>query len=98
MPLLGKDRYHCPCYKPPAMHSPFASVAAFATVARWLGPWAGTATSPAGIAQHDDILDGDRPIRVRVYHPRVRPRSVYMIAPGLHYAGADDPRQDRFCR
>jgi pimeloyl-ACP methyl ester carboxylesterase len=80
------------------MYSPFARIAAFATVARWLGPWAGTATSPAGIAQHDDILEGDRPIRVRVYHPRGRPRSVYMIAPGLHYAGADDPRQDRFCR
>lgn len=73
-------------------------VGAFATVARWLGPWAGTATRPEHIAQHDDILDGDRPIRVRVYHPRGRVRAVYMIAPGLHYEGADDPRQDRFCR
>ena len=63
-----------------------------------MGPWADTATIPEHIDQHDDIIAGDRTIRVRVYHPRGKTRSVYMIAPGLHYLGADDPRQDRFCR
>jgi hypothetical protein len=80
------------------MHAPFTRLAAFATVARWLGPWAGTATSPEGIAQHDDVVEGDRPVRVRVYHPRRQPRSVYLIAPGLNLAGADEPRLARFCR
>ena len=35
-------------------------------------------------------------MRVRVYG-RAR-RSTYLVAPGLHYAGPDDPRMDRFCR
>ena len=86
------------------MRLPFAGLAdnviGFATIARWLGPWAGTSTRPEHIAQHDDIIGAgsDRPIRVRVYHPRGKIRSTYMVAPGLHWAGADDPRQDRFCR
>ena len=71
---------------------------AFATIARWLGPWADSAKLPGGIEQHDDVLAGDRPIRVRVYQPKRSPRATFMIAPGLHYEGADDPRQDRFCR
>jgi pimeloyl-ACP methyl ester carboxylesterase len=38
-------------------------------------------------------------MRVRVYRPpRGRVRSTFLIAPGLHYAAADDPRMDRFCR
>jgi len=36
-------------------------------------------------------------LRVRIYEPRRR-GSTFLIAPGLHYAGADDPRLDRFCR
>ena len=45
---------------------------------------------------HDDDLDG---MRVRIYRPlRVGARSTFLIAPGLHYAAADDPRMDRFCR
>lgn len=36
-------------------------------------------------------------MRAYVYRPR-RPHGVYLVAPGLHYAGPDDPRMDRFCR
>jgi pimeloyl-ACP methyl ester carboxylesterase len=62
---------------------------------RWLGPWADPAGRPAA-AVHDDDLDG---MRVRIYRPvRGRTRRVFLIAPGLHYAAADDPRMDRFCR
>ena len=34
-------------------------------------------------------------VRVRVYGSAGKP---YLIASGLHYAGPDDPRMDRFCR
>lgn len=64
------------------------------TLARWLGPWA-NATKLPDVEFVDDELDG---IRVRIYHPGRAPRATYLIAPGLHYAGADDPRMDRFCR
>ncbi len=33
-----------------------------------------------------------------VYHPRREPLGAYLIAPGLHFLGPDDPRLDRFCR
>ncbi len=44
------------------------------------------------VATEDDALEG---IRVRVYGTSGTP---FLIAPGLHYAGPDDPRLDRFCR
>src|SRR5262245_4851472 len=37
-------------------------------------------------------------MRIRIYRPRGRQRATYLVAPGLHYACADDPRMDRFCR
>lgn len=33
-----------------------------------------------------------------LYEPAVRATGVYVVLPGLHYAGPDDPRLDRFCR
>jgi pimeloyl-ACP methyl ester carboxylesterase len=66
----------------------------FATVklARWLGPWADSTKSPR-VDAVDREIDG---IRVRYYgSPRGR---TFLIAPGLHYAGPDDVRMDRFCR
>ena len=61
-------------------------------LARWLGPWADSTKSPK-VDMRDDELDG---IRVRIYG---RPgKHTFLIAPGLHYAGADDPRLDRFCK
>jgi pimeloyl-ACP methyl ester carboxylesterase len=63
-------------------------------LARWLGPWADPARRPE-VEIVDDELDG---MRVRMFRPRGEPRATYLIAPGLHYAAADDPRMDRFCR
>jgi pimeloyl-ACP methyl ester carboxylesterase len=63
-----------------------------ATLARWLGPWADATTAPRVPAR--DEHEGN--IRVRIYGT---PRgAAFLIAPGLHYAGPDDPRLDRFCR
>jgi len=60
-------------------------------LARWLGPWADATRAPEVVTRNDEA-DG---IRVRIYGRGGRP---YLIAPGLHYAGPDDPRLDRFCR
>ncbi len=61
------------------------------TLARWLGPWADAAKAPRAEIR-DEWLDD---LRVRIYEGSGTP---FLIAPGLHYAGADDPRLDRFCR
>lgn len=61
------------------------------TLARWLGPWADATRAP-------DVPVSERTVagvRVRIYG---REGTPYYIAPGLHYAGPDDPRMDRFCR
>ncbi|MBA3463334.1 MAG: alpha/beta hydrolase [Deltaproteobacteria bacterium] len=63
-------------------------------LARWLGPWADPRAAP-NVPTEDASVDQ---IRVRIYRPRGTPRRTYLIAPGLHYAGPDDPRMDRFCR
>jgi pimeloyl-ACP methyl ester carboxylesterase len=61
------------------------------TLARWLGPWADSGKAP-GVAVREDAVG---PTRVKVYGEGKR---AFLIAPGLHYAGPDDPRMDRFCR
>ncbi|HSN25160.1 MAG TPA: hypothetical protein VLT45_02710 [Kofleriaceae bacterium] len=61
------------------------------TLARWFGPWADATRAP-DVAVSERTVAG---IRVRVYGTHGTP---YYIAPGLHYAGPDDPRMDRFCR
>jgi pimeloyl-ACP methyl ester carboxylesterase len=62
------------------------------TLARWLGPWADATKAPP-VVSFDERVGGTR---VRVYGERHR--SAFLVAPGLHYAGPDDPRMDRFCR
>jgi len=37
-------------------------------------------------------------MRAYLYTPSARPTGAYLVAQGLHYAGPDDPRFDRFCR
>jgi pimeloyl-ACP methyl ester carboxylesterase len=59
-------------------------------LARWLGPWA-DATKAPDVEVSETVEAGTR---VRLYGRG----SPYLIAPGLHYAGPDDPRMDRFCR
>jgi pimeloyl-ACP methyl ester carboxylesterase len=63
-------------------------------LARWLGPWADPHAAPRVVTEDASV----GAIRVRIYRPRKQPRRTYLIAPGLHYAGPDDPRMDRFCR
>jgi pimeloyl-ACP methyl ester carboxylesterase len=63
------------------------------TLARWLGPWANAEKAPR-VDTRDEIVDG---IKVRFYGA-ARSKRQFIIAPGLHYAAADDPRMDRFCR
>lgn len=61
-------------------------------LARWLGPWADSTKSPR-VAITDGALGG---IHTRLYG--TPGKRTFLIAPGLHYAGPDDPRMDRFCR
>jgi pimeloyl-ACP methyl ester carboxylesterase len=75
-----------------------------ARLARWLGPWA-TVTHAPEVATTDEHIEADARgprLHIRTYRPRgQRPggeRAAYLIAPGLHYAGPDDVRLDRFCR
>lgn len=74
---------------------------ALVTLARWLGPWADATKVPA-TNSIDESIGG---IRTRVYSRRrdvslapARGETTFLIAPGLHYAGPDDVRMDRFCR
>jgi pimeloyl-ACP methyl ester carboxylesterase len=62
-------------------------------LARWLGPWADAAKAPR-VERIEARVDE---LRVRVYARARRPRATFLVAPGLHYAGPDDPRMDRFC-
>lgn len=62
------------------------------SLARWLGPWADSAKAP-DVPTRDELVGG---VKTRIYG-RARGRQ-FLIAPGLHYAAADDPRMDRFCR
>lgn len=72
-------------------------------LARWLGPWADSMRAP-DVPRHDDAVyeneaggeGSSRSIRVRLYGSS--DALPYLVAPGLHYAGPDDPRMDRFCR
>ncbi len=66
-------------------------------LARWLGPWAKDAV-PRGVTRTTSTLDDARGYRAFVYRSRARAHGAYLVVPGLHYAGPDDPRLDRFCR
>jgi len=66
---------------------------------RWLGPWAGDHATPRAIPREQRWLPTPRgPMRVYRYRPHGEPRGAYLVAPGIHFLGADDPRFDRFCR
>lgn len=67
------------------------------TLLRWLGPWEKTGV-PGGVERAERSAAGARPVRTYVYRGRDRAEGVYVLAPGLHFLGPDDPRLDRFCR
>ncbi len=70
-------------------------------LARWLGPWTASDACPPQrrrqIAVRADSA-GDEEFPAYVYSPAGNPVGAYLIAPGVHHAGPDDPRSDRFCR
>ncbi len=41
---------------------------------------------------------GPSRLEAYLYHPPGRRLGTYLVAPGLHFDGPDDPRLDRFCR
>jgi pimeloyl-ACP methyl ester carboxylesterase len=69
----------------------------FASLLRWLGPWSGGAV-PKDVHRDEVRIEGTQ-VRAYLYRPtRGRPLGAYLLAPGLHFLGPDDPRLDRFCR
>ena len=66
-------------------------------LARWLGPWAAREL-PDDVERREERLPGTPPVRCYRYEAASDPRGVYLVVPGLHYAGPDDERLDRFCR
>lgn len=82
-----------------------ATIAAGLRLARWLGPWAGDRV-PSGVARRTVALtpaaaraaDPGASFRAYLYEPPVAATGAVLVAPGLHFAGPDDPRLDRFCR
>src|SRR5258708_3469361 len=68
--------------------------------ARWLGPWA-TGAPAARRSELSIPGAGERAAggALRAYcYEGERPSGAMLIVPGLHPAGPDDPRLDRFCR
>ena len=65
-----------------------------ATLIRWLGPWASPERVPD--VRRERVAIGD--LEAYVYEPRGAASGAYVVVPGLHYAGPDDARMDRFCR
>jgi pimeloyl-ACP methyl ester carboxylesterase len=73
--------------------------ARMASLARWLGPWADPARAPAGITRRLIPIPGRPDLRAALFLPGARPiERAWIIAPGLHFLGPDDPRLDRFAR
>ena len=68
------------------------------TLVRWLGPWEKTGTPRSVSRTERSIRTPTAEMRAYLYAPPSRPRGVYVLAPGLHFLGPDDPRLDRFCR
>lgn len=69
------------------------------TLARWLGPWADEQRSPSCAGRRDVVVDARGELVLSLYEDASRrPRSVFVVAQGLHFLGPDDPRMDRFCR
>jgi hypothetical protein len=72
-----------------------AAARARARLAWWLGPWAPRDRGPADVVRAWLALGGGS----YLYRPaRAAVRTAWLVSPGLHPAGPDDPRIDRFAR
>ena len=86
----------------------FRAAHSYATLARWLGPWASDMAYPRRVTRSCVTVpapSGDSGAARASFPawlylpPRGRTvRGSYLIAPGLHYAGPADPRMDRLCQ
>jgi pimeloyl-ACP methyl ester carboxylesterase len=70
-------------------------------LARWLGPWTSAQVVPRNVRRRAVTIAperaSDRPFVARFYEPeRGRVWGSLLLVPGLHFAGPDDPRMDRF--
>lgn len=87
-----------------------AAWVAAARLLAWLGPWGGERV-PRSVTREEISItrpgDGGAAepwrhattMRAYVYTPSgSQPTGAYLVAQGLHFAGPDDPRFDRFCR
>ena len=70
------------------------SLRSYASLLRWLGPWAADGAAPDRIERREIEI----PFAAWVYRPPRPPTGALLIAPGLHYLGPADPRLDRFAR
>lgn len=70
-------------------------IPAILKVLHWLGPTGGTRVPRAISLREEEAAPG---VRVRIHEPWGRPRGVYVVVPGMHPEGPDDPRLDRFSR
>lgn len=74
-----------------------------AVLTRWLGPWARPGASPARVTRRRVAVlperEGDRELTAWFYLPeKRRPTGAWLVTPGLHFLGPDDPRLERLCR
>lgn len=70
-----------------------------ASILRWLGPTAAPTAIPPGIERSEITVAHRAPFRAWVYRREDRaPSGSVLVSPGLHYAGPEDVRFDRFCR
>lgn len=66
-----------------------------ARLAWWLGPWSPKNARPSGVRRRAIVLDASGPSYV--YAPIDRDvRAAWLVSPGCHHDGPDDPRMDRF--
>jgi pimeloyl-ACP methyl ester carboxylesterase len=68
-----------------------------AHLARWLGPWAGD-DAPEALRSDVTVRTTAGALRAYLYEPSEAATGAYLVVPGLHPLGPDDPRLDRFCR
>ncbi len=71
------------------------TLAPYASLLRWLGPWTSSDAQPASIARETIAFDD---LEAWLYRPPGRPIGTYFVVQGLHFAGPADVRLDRFCR
>lgn len=66
----------------------------------WLGPWMPALKVPPGVScERIQHTHNGRTATVSMYRPLGRaPRGALLVAHGVHFLGAIDPRFDRFCR